>query len=199
MKVETSIPALSTAEFGRLFASYRPRFKAIARRYVRSDAVAEDIVSDSFMSFWEAVGGERQLLGESNYPAYILTIVRNKCLDYLRAESRHAKIEQRIYDLQQRIIEADIRSLEAFDPRELFSEEVAQIVQRSLDALPSLTREVFVAQRFGGESYKQIALRYDITERRVEFEIEKARKQLRVALKDYLPMAAILLICNSMY
>ena len=43
--------AMTTAEFGRLFATWRARFEAIACRYVRSAAVAEDLVSDSFMSF----------------------------------------------------------------------------------------------------------------------------------------------------
>lgn len=52
MTSETQI-SLSPAEFGRMFVHYRPRFEIIARRYVRNDAVAEDIVSDSFMAFWE--------------------------------------------------------------------------------------------------------------------------------------------------
>ena len=33
--------AMTTAEFGRLFATWRARFEAIACRYVRSAAVAE--------------------------------------------------------------------------------------------------------------------------------------------------------------
>lgn len=53
MSAEKQEP-LSAAEFGRLFMTYRARFEVIARRYVRSDAVAEDIVSDSFMAFWES-------------------------------------------------------------------------------------------------------------------------------------------------
>ena len=48
MSAEKQEP-LSAAEFGRLFMTYRARFEVIARRYVRSDAVAEDIVSDGFM------------------------------------------------------------------------------------------------------------------------------------------------------
>ena len=45
MSAEKQEP-LSAAEFGRLFMTYRARFEVIARRYVRSDAVAEDIVTD---------------------------------------------------------------------------------------------------------------------------------------------------------
>lgn len=49
--------AMTTAEFGRLFATWRARFEAIACRYVRSAAVAEDLVSDSFMSFGRTAAG----------------------------------------------------------------------------------------------------------------------------------------------
>ena len=151
--------AMTTAEFGRLFATWRARFEAIACRYVRSAAVAEDLVSDSFMSFWENRG---RIPADANLQAYILIIVRNKCLDWLRAQSLHAKIEQEVYELRRRV----------------------------------LTREVFVARRFEELSYKEIAEKYGITVRRVEFELEKAVKQLRVALKDYLPVLLMLLSDN---
>lgn len=184
--------AMTTAEFGRLFATWRARFEAIACRYVRSAAVAEDLVSDSFMSFWENRG---RIPADANLQAYILIIVRNKCLDWLRAQSLHAKIEQEVYELRRRVLAADIRSLQAFNPEEIFL-EVAAIVRQSLDRLPELTREVFVARRFEELSYKEIAEKYGITVRRVEFELEKAVKQLRVALKDYLPVLLMLLSDN---
>ena len=164
--------AMTTAEFGRLFATWRARFEAIACRYVRSAAVAEDLVSDSFMSFWENRG---RIPADANL---------------------HAKIEQEVYELRRRVLAADIRSLQAFNPEEIFSAEVAAIVRQSLDRLPELTREVFVARRFEELSYKEIAEKYGITVRRVEFELEKAVKQLRVALKDYLPVLLMLLSDN---
>lgn len=190
---------MSAAEFGRLFMTYRPRFEIIARRYVRNDAVAEDIVSDSFMAFWESGARNSPPLAEEGYPAYILTIVRNKCLDWLRAQSLHSRHERQLYELRRRVIAADIRSLEAIDPQELFTDEVETIVQRSLEALPELTRRVFVARRFEGRSYKQIAAECGISERRVEFEQEKAIRQLRVALKDYLPAALLYMIISDKY
>ena len=169
--------AMTTAEFGRLFATWRARFEAIACRYVRSAAVAEDLVSDSFMSFWENRG---RIPADANLQAYILIIVRNKCLDWLRAQSLHAKIEQEVYELRRRVLAADIRSL-------------TMCFQHLIQ---NLTRDVFIARRFEEMSYKEIAEKYGITVRRVEFELEKAVKQLRVALKDYLPVLLMLLSDN---
>ena len=143
-----------------------------------------------------SAGVNSRLSADANLQAYILIIVRNKCLDWLRAQSLHAKIEQEVYELRRRVLAADIRSLQAFNPEEIFSAEVAAIVRQSLDRLPELTREVFVARRFEELSYKEIAEKYGITVRRVEFELEKAVKQLRVALKDYLPVLLMLLSDN---
>ena len=190
------LTTMSAAEFGRLFLHYKPRFTTIARRYVRSETVAEDVVSDSFMTFWDAIVSDKICLNKEDYPPYILTIIRNKCLDWLRAESRHTRIEHQLYELRQQLIETDIRSLEAFDPKELFCSEVALITQQTLSEMPELTRNVFIAKRFKDMSYKEIASLYTISERKVEFELDKAMKQMRISLKDYLPFLLILLYCK---
>ena len=43
---------ITSAEFGRLYSDYNPRFTEVAYRYVRDRGIAEDLVSDSFMAFW---------------------------------------------------------------------------------------------------------------------------------------------------
>lgn len=181
---------LSPGEFGRMFAQLRPRFESLANRYVRNQTVAEDIVAESFMTLWER---REKIAPDSNIPAYILTIVRNRCLDWLRAQIRHSQIEQRLYGLRQEIVEADIQSLEAFDPNEICSKEVEQIIHETLERLSPLTRQVFEARRFDEKSYKEIAETCGITVRRVEFELTKALKEFRTALRDYLPAFLILI------
>lgn len=182
-------------EFGRLFACYRHRFEILANRYVRNRTVAEDIVSESFMTLWE---NREKLPADCNLPAYVLTVVRNRCLDWLRAQSRHAQIEQQVYELRREVIAADIRSLEAFDPSEIFSGEVERIIRETLEGMSPLTRQVFEARRFEDKSYKEIAQMHGITVRRVEFELTKAVKEFRIALKDYLPAFLILLSSSTL-
>ena len=45
--------SISSTEFGKLFFEFKPRFIALAYRYVRDRETAEDLVSDSFMTFRE--------------------------------------------------------------------------------------------------------------------------------------------------
>ena len=69
---------ISSTEFGKLFFEFKPRFIALAYRYVRDRETAEDLVSDSFMTFWEM---HETLPADINVPAYILTSSNIKYID----------------------------------------------------------------------------------------------------------------------
>lgn len=71
-------------------------------------------------------------------------------------------------------------------PKSFSARRPRRLVDRTLDALPERTREIFVRSRFRGQSYKEIAAEMGTTVKSVEFEVSKAMKLLRVALKDYL-------------
>ena len=75
--------SISSTEFGKLFFEFKPRFIALAYRYVRDRETAEDLVSDSFMTFWEM---HETLPADINVPAYILTSVKNRCRRGSRAD-----------------------------------------------------------------------------------------------------------------
>ena len=44
---------ITLEDFERLYSEYKPRFIIIARSYIRNNMAAEDIVTDSFLYFWE--------------------------------------------------------------------------------------------------------------------------------------------------
>lgn len=184
---------LDTADirsFEIFFTTYKQRFVSFANSYLRDEAMANDLVMDAFIYYWE----NRELLeNEDNIPAYVLKIIKNKCLNYLRNQSIHQDIENQLRTHQQRLLEIDILSLEACDPQELFSEEVELIVKETLEQLPELTRIIFTKSRFEQKTYKEIADELHLTEKKVEFHISKALKLFRITLKDYLPEVLIFL------
>ena len=67
--------------FNQLFADYQGRFIRFANIYVRDIAVAEDFTIEALMQYWE---NRNTLKADSNVPAYILTIIKNKCINYLQ-------------------------------------------------------------------------------------------------------------------
>jgi RNA polymerase sigma-70 factor (ECF subfamily) len=171
-------------QFGHLYNQYRQRFVLIAKRYVRDRMVAEDIVADSFVAFWNS---RSKLTSETNLPAYILTIVKNNCLNWLRAQQIHFRIQDDIASVQSRLVDASIRSLTAMDPSNLFASDVQNIISEATSRMLELTREIFMLSRNAGMTYAEIAAELGISQRRVTSEMQAALSILRKALKDYIP------------
>mgnify|MGYP000006055214 FL=1 len=187
--------AISEKEFGRVFSEYNRRFVEVAYRYVRDQDIAEDVVSDSFAACWEM---RERLTDEDNLPAYILTAVKNKCLNHLRSKLRHLQISKKIHSVQQRLIQADIHSLTACNPDELISNEIRSILEDALGRMPDLTRKIFMGSRYEGKSYKELADELHIAYTHVNFEMRRALKILREEFKDYIPVLILLLEIGDM-
>lgn len=183
---------LSANEFGKCFLEYRVPFIRKAFRYVRNEEVATDIVSESFMVFWEK---KDALPPDTNVPAYIFTIIRNKCLNYLRDQAAHLQKEEKLHSIQSDLIEIDIASLTACDPNMLFRTEIFDILRDTLDKLPPRTREVFLMSRFENKNYKEIAEELGISFFSVHHEMRNSLRELRIALKDYLMIIIVLIFC----
>lgn len=171
--------------FNQLFITYQSRFIHFANTYVRDWAVAEDITVDSFMYYWENRG---DLSSDTNIPAYILTTIKHKCLNYLQHVQIHEAVAEHLKKHALWALETRITTLEDCNPNELFSAEAMQIVNRTLATLPEQSRKIFQMSRFENMSQKEIAQRLGITTKGVEFHITKVLRELRKNLKDYFPL-----------
>lgn len=180
---------ITSADFDRLFLQYKQAFVDIAFSYVRERMVAEDLVTDSFLTFWN----KRAEITDENIPAYILTIVKNRCLSFLRSETQHQRVRDGIARRWTNIRQATLHSLEYSDPKTLFLTEVETIVQQQLEAMPATMRRIFIDHRYRDMTYRQIAATYGLSTNQVDFEIRKATRLLRLALKDYLIVLLIIL------
>ena len=81
---------ITLEDFERLYSEYKPRFIIIARSYIRNNMAAEDIVTDSFLYFWE---NKDKLNITTTIPAYILGSVKHGCLEWLRNQKNRLKIQ----------------------------------------------------------------------------------------------------------
>ena len=175
---------MTDVQFRHLYEEYCHRLVAIARLYVREMASAEDIVADSFVRLYRAAPS---LPEGVRLEAYLLTIVKNQCLNYLKSQKNHQRIECEMGDRKDRMVEASIRTLSSLDPEQLFASEVQHLVSEAVDMMPELTRRVFLESRYSGKSYQEIAEELGIPHRRVHTEMHNALSLLRLTLKDYLP------------
>lgn len=170
--------------FREIFYQYYSMLLKFASSYIYDPYVAENVVQEAFVTLWE----KRELLGsESNLKAYLVTVVKNKALNYIEKTRNRYRIETETQ--QWKLIEANlnINSLRALNPEELFTEEILTIVNNTLNELPPQTREVFIMSRYQGLTNKEIQKRLNISEKGVEYHITKSLKALRISLVDYLP------------
>lgn len=155
-----------------------------AKSYVHDDLAAEDIASESLIKLWEKLKTEQIDYIEP----LLLTILKNKALDYLKHEEVKRTAFESMADWHQQELSIRISTLESCDPNEIFSDEVESIIRETLKLLPEQTRRIFLLSRFENKSNKEIAEQMGISIKGVEYHISKALKALRITLKDYLPL-----------
>lgn len=170
--------------FNTIYTSYYKKAFFFAKSYVHNDLVAEDIASESLIRLWEKLKTETIDYIEP----LLLTILKNKALDYLKHEEVKRTAFESMADWHNHELSIRISALEACDPNEIFSKEVERIVHDTLNLLPEQTHQIFLLSRFESKSNKEIAEEIGISVKGVEYHVTKALKVLKVALKDYLPL-----------
>lgn len=168
-----------------LFRRYRTKYLLVANSYVHNLEVAEDIVQDSFMALLEE-RDDHACITNGNIEAYLYGIIRNKCLMYRRNSLLKQNVYNQIKQKEQDMMSYYTRAIESYTPEVLLQEEVLRIYRQELEHLPELTRNIFLAQRQEGKSYKEIADQQHIPVKKVDKELQKVVSKLRRALKDFL-------------
>ncbi|MDR2969987.1 MAG: RNA polymerase sigma-70 factor [Tannerellaceae bacterium] len=174
--------------FNRLYLDYKPRFVHFASTYTGDRETAEDIVIDSLAYYWER---RRELESDANIPAYILKVIKNRCLNHLQRERTKQEAVAYLAQCEGWELQLRIATLEACNPEKLFSKEVQYIIEKTLDSLPPLSREIFIRCKFENRSHREVADAMNLSVKSIEYHITKTLKALRTALRDYFP--AILL------
>jgi len=169
--------------FSSFFQENHQKFLSFTYSYIRNYDDAEDILMDAVASLWE---NRDKWNEDSNMFALLLTIIKNKSLNYLSREQTRLRIEDDITSHQKRELNLRVSSLKVCNPDMIFRTEVHQIVRKSLEKLPKQSRQVFVLSRFKYLTNKQIAEKLGVSIKTVEFHMTKVLKILRNDLKDYL-------------
>ena len=169
--------------FNKLFNDYYQQFVYFAMGYINDETKSQDFVAEAFSIYWEK---KETLSEDTNSPGYILTIIKNKCLNYLQHKNIKLKAAQEISEHAQWILDTSINTLEACDPDTIFSQEILQIIESTIDKLPIKTKQIFKMSRFEDLSHQEIAQQLDLSTKSIEYHITIALKELRITLRDFL-------------
>ncbi|PUZ30144.1 RNA polymerase sigma-70 factor, ECF subfamily [Chitinophaga costaii] len=167
MSVDTSVG--EKVAFTRLYAQHFQAFTLLALQYVKDVVVAEDIVQDAFLKFWEM---PFKIDNPHALKSYFGRIIINNALNYLK----RAKNLQRHHDeISKKRAGQDVLA-------QIHESELKVLVYKEIEHLPGQCKKVFKMNRFEGMKYREIAAVLQISERTVENHIAYALKVLRKKL-----------------
>lgn len=161
--------------FDALFRRYYPALCAYGHRFVDLED-AEEIVQDSLLWIWE---NRENLFIETSLSSYLFKMIYRKALNKLAHIDATQRADTRFYEeMQEMLQDTDLYQVE----------ELTQRIKDAIATLPESYREAFVMHRFRDMSYKKIAEILGVSPKTVDYRIQQALKQLRIDLKDYLPL-----------
>lgn len=178
--------------FNEIYTTYYRKSYLYVKSYIHDDMAAEDIVSEALIKLWDRM--KRETIDPIR--PFLFTILKNQSLDYLKHQNIKRDVHDAVNAALKRELEIRTTTLEASDPNDIFSTEIQQIIETTLNLLPERTREIFIMSRFGNRPHKEIADIFHLSVKGVDFHIMQSVKELRTALKDYLPFLGALTFLN---
>ena len=163
-------------------AVYRHYFRGLCVfcvQYVGELEEAEEIVQDTMMWLWE---NRTTLLEELNFKTLLFTIVKNKALNRLS----HIEVKRKVLQEIAGKYEEDFENPDFYLGNELF-----RLYREAVEKLPPDFREAYELTRNQQLTHREIAQRLHVSPQTVNYRVGQALKLLRVALKDYLPLALL--------
>jgi RNA polymerase sigma-70 factor (ECF subfamily) len=167
--------------FEAIFNQYQHALVSFAASYVKRREDANDIVQSVFLNLWER---RSKLQPDTNIAAYLFTITRNNCLNFLnhlKAQSNYLSVQENNWHE----IQLNIYALEAFNASELDYEALELKLRKAIESLPEQCSTVFMLSRFKGLKYTEIAARLNISVKTVEKKMSIALSHLRSELKNF--------------
>jgi RNA polymerase sigma factor (sigma-70 family) len=169
------LPPPSAPPFADVFLEHRDMCLRVARRLVRDEGLAQDVVQDVFLAWWRTGGGsyraERGALA-----AWLTTITHHKAVDLVRTSERHARLEA--------AAEAEL----GLAPAVRLVDDVVwwdlgrQAVRVALQALPLKQREVLSLVYLSGLTQAEVADRLGIPLGTVKSRTHAGLLRLKAAL-----------------
>lgn len=160
--------------FDKIFRRYYAPAVRYCCRFVVDSDVAAEIVQDLFVKLWT---GRDKLNINTSFESYLMRAVRNGAITYINRERAHAESNLKITGDQ----------IDSVDPsEELQSKSLEDSYREVLASMPEKRREVFLASRFEGLKYAEIAEKLNISIKTVEAHMGAAIKQLKEGLKDFI-------------
>jgi RNA polymerase sigma-70 factor (ECF subfamily) len=170
-----------------LMERYRRKVYSIAYGMVRDPEAALDISQEVFIKVHRYLGSFQ---GSSSFYTWLYRISINLSIDYLRKQGRHDAVDYDDMLLRREPDDAEAMVMPTMldvDPQKaLDRKELGMQLAKAFEKLSEKHRAVLLLREVEGLSYEEIAKVLKIHKGTVMSRLHHARKNLQLALKEYL-------------
>ena len=159
--------------FNLLVVRYQHKVASLVSRYVPSGDVP-DVVQEAFIKAYRALDSFR---GDSAFYTWLYRIAVNTAKNYLVAQGRRPPSSD-VDAIEAENFESGGALKEISNPENLLSEELRQIVFRTIESLPEDLRMAITLRELDGLSYEEIAAIMDCPVGTVRSRIFRAREAI---------------------
>ena len=177
-----TVAAWSVSDLSALYTQNRSSLIAQARRILRSDADAAEVVQDAFLKFILAAP---ELDTADRALAYLRTTVNNLCLNVIRATGSRPNLVAIDSDAtQERLSEIAAENHIPMDAT-LAAAEDASLIREALSRLSETQRTALVMWEVEGRTTKEIAQAIGTSEANVRHVVQRARASFVRVLSEW--------------
>lgn len=157
--------------FTEIYNRYKGILHVHAYKKLGSFEEAKDVLQDMFTWIWN---NRESLPYTENIAGYLYTITKNKVLNVIA----HKKIVYKYAASFDKFMDKGVFITDLI----VQENELANIIEREIEALPPKMREVFIMSRQLNLSHREISEQLGISESTVKYHVKTALKVLRVKL-----------------
>ncbi|WP_290057413.1 RNA polymerase sigma factor [Amycolatopsis solani] len=173
----TRAAAGDEAAFGALVREHTPRMYRVALRITGSPAEAEDVVQESWLAAWRALGTFRH---ESAVSTWLYRVVTNSALALLRRRKPTISLDE---PAGQSTVDTARLAVPGPEGRVVRAEEVDAVL-RAIGRLEVSQRVPLVLRELEGLSYEEVAEVLDVNVGALRSRLHRARVALLAELRE---------------
>ena len=172
------------AEFARLVESYSTHIYRLALKMLKDPQDAEDVLQETFMKAYKALGG---FDGRSSLSTWLYRIAANEALMLIRKRKRVTVALEDEPDDDAEPLEAPVQIVDwcCLPESELMTGESRRMMDEAVQQLSPALRAVFLLRDVEGLSTLETAEALSLSEEAVKTRLSRARLRLRELLSEY--------------